>query len=199
MARLAIALIVGASTLLHAQANPVAPPAQLGTGRFDSGIVVGGDWLQANALPMERDALESVDGSVSWRRQRWAIDGGWLRVARTLSTVQGGTVTGGPLLGWRRVLFLPSIGLLYGQAQASRDTTGFDFVTSANTTGHTARFTHSTAASTGAGVGLTIELPLYGPVAFRAHGSRWYFTGAPLEGDRSRSLVGAGLSWRVRE
>ena len=80
-----------------------------------------------------------------------------------------------------------------------RLTTGFSFATAQGATGHTARFTHSTSASTGAGVGLTIELPLYGPVAFRAHESRWYFTGAPLEGDRSRSLLGAGLSWRVGE
>src|SRR5438552_16775816 len=138
--------MLGASALVHAQSS--APPAPASTGRFDTGIVLGGDWLQANALPMERDALESVDASVSWRRQNWAIDLAWLRAARSLSTVQGGAVTGGPLFAWRRIVFIPSIGALYGQAQESRDTTGYNFVRAQGVSGHEARFTHSTSSTT---------------------------------------------------
>jgi hypothetical protein len=44
---------------------------------------------------------------------------------------------------------------------------------------------------------LTLEVPLYRAIAVRASGSEWYFSGAPLEGDRARTLVGVGASIRV--
>lgn len=177
---------------------PVAAPlgAQI-VPRFDTGIVVGGDWLQANALPLDRDAFQSSAVTVSIRRQTWAVEAGWLRIARTLSTVQGGSLSVGPLLHWGGALFLPSVGVLGGKASASRDTTGYDWVGAQGITGHQPRYSYSSASTFGGGVGLTVEYPLYRGIAARGLVSQWYFSGAPLEGDRARTLLGAGLSLRV--
>ena len=176
------------ATTLHAQQPPT----------FTRGIVVNGDWLQANALPLDRDALHSVDGSLSLRRSSWSVDLGWLRVARTLSTVQGGTVSFGWLLPWNRVLFVPTIGGLVGRAQRSVDSTGYDWIDpTTGAKGHTPRYSYSSASSVGGSVGLVVEVPVYRAVAFRGVVSQWYFSGSPLEGDRARTLLGAGLSLRV--
>jgi hypothetical protein len=171
----------------HAQAAP----------GFDRGVVIGGDWLQANALPLDRDALQSGALTLSLRRQTWTIEAGWLRVARTLSTVQGGSLSFGRLLHWRRALFIPTVGVLGGKAYASRDSTGYDWVGSQGITGHQPRYSYSTAGTFGGSVGLAVEYPLYRSLGARATVSQWYFTGAPLEGDRARTLLGAGLSLRV--
>ena len=183
-------LVAGFALPLRAQAAP--------TRRFETGIVIGGDWLQANALPLDRDAAESLDISLSLRRQIWAFDGGWLRIARTLSTVQGGYLSAGRILHLGPVLFIPAIGALAGQALESRDSTGFDFVDGAGVVGHTPRYSNSAAFTFGGSVGLTVEVPIYRALGFRAVGSEWLFSGAPLDGDRSRGVVGAGLSLRVR-
>ena len=168
------------------------------TSVFTHGVVASGDWLQANALPLDRDALHSVDGSLSLRRGSWPADVGWLRVARTLSTVQGGTVSFGWLLPWNRVLFVPTIGGLVGRAQRSVDSTGYDWVDpTTGAKGHTARYSYSSASSAGGSVGLVVEVQVYRAVAFRGVVSQWYFGGSPLEGDRNRTLLGAGLSVRV--
>ena len=172
-------------------------PAQ-GLQRFDTGVVAGAAWLQANSLPMERKAAESGALAVSLRRQNWAVEGGWLRVARTLSTVHGVSVTAGPLLHWGPVLFIPALGVFGGQAQESRDSTGYDFVAAGGLTGHQPRYSYSSAASAGGGAGLTVECAVYRALGVRAVVQEWYFSGAPLEGDRARTLLGAGLSLRVR-
>lgn len=172
-------------------------PAGGGGGAFDRGIVVGGEWQQASALPLGRDALESMAAGVALRRSRWAIDAGWLRIARTLSTVQGGYVSLGVPLSLGRLLIVPSVGGFGGQAQRSVDSTGFDWVDASGNTGHTARYSFSKAGSAGGGAGLTLELPLYRMVAIRASGAEWYFSGAPLDGDRARTTVGVGLSIRL--
>ena len=67
--------------------------------------------------------MQSASFDVSLRRQSWAVDAGFLRIARSLSTVQGGYLSAGPLLHWKQVLFLPSVGALGGESYASRDTT----------------------------------------------------------------------------
>jgi hypothetical protein len=184
------ALVGGVAPPLHGQAVP--------TKRFESGIVIGGDWLQANALPLDRDAMESADFSVSLRRQPWAFDGGWLRIARTLSTVQGVYFSGGRLLHLGPVSFIPAVGVLGGQALESRDSTGFDFVGAGGVVGHTPRYSYSTSFTAGGSVGLTIEVPVYRAFGIRVVGSEWVFSGAPLDGDRTRGVVGGGLSIRVR-
>ncbi|MEP6496128.1 MAG: hypothetical protein ABJF01_25870 [bacterium] len=187
------------ATSLGAQGTPASVPGSqsaMSNKRFETGIVLGGDWLQATYLPLDRDALQSLDLSVSLRRQKWSVEAGWLRIARTLSTVQGGYVSGGPLLHMGPVTFIPAVGVLGGQAQASRDSTGYDW-TAGGVSGHTARFSYSSAATFGGSVGLTAEVPVYRAIGFRAVASQWFFSGAPLESDRSRTLVGAGLSLRL--
>ncbi|HEY2164628.1 MAG TPA: hypothetical protein VGH04_11580, partial [Gemmatimonadaceae bacterium] len=164
---------------------------------FNQGIVVGGEWLQATSLPLNRNTLASVSAEASLRRPHWAIDAGWLRIARDLSTVQGGFVSVGLPLAWGRLLAIPSIGAFGGQAQRSVDSTGFDFIGPNGVIGHTPRYSFSRSGSAGGGVGLTLEVPLYRVIAVRASGSEWYFSGATLEGDRSRGVVGVGLSIRV--
>jgi hypothetical protein len=173
-------------------------PAAAQTSRvFDSGIVLGGNWLQANSLPLDRDAVQSGSVSLSLRRQRWDVEAGWLRVARTLSTVQGGFLSAGPLLHVGPVLFLPTVGVLGGKVEASRDSTGYDYVGTGGVVGHQPRYTYSSAGTFGGNVALTIEAPLFRALGVRAVASQWYFSGTPLEGDRERFLLGAGLSLRV--
>jgi hypothetical protein len=164
---------------------------------FNHGIVVGGEWLQANALPLDRNALASVSFDAAFRRSRWSVDAGYLRIARDLSTVQGGFASVGIPLAWGRVLAVPSIGAFGGQAQRSVDSTGFDWIGANNVAGHTPRYSFSSSGSAGGGVGLTLEAPVYGVIALRASASEWYFSGATLEGDRARSLIGVGLSIRL--
>jgi hypothetical protein len=194
---------VARATLLVACLSSLAPSAyaqRAGVSpTFNNGIVVGGEWLQANALPLNRDALGSVSFDAAFRRSRWALDAGWLRIARDLSTVQGGFVSAGLPLAWGRLLAVPSIGAFGGQAQRSVDSTGFDWIGTNGVTGHTARFSYSQSGSFGGGVGLTLEVPVVSVIALRASASEWYFTGAPLEGDRTRSLVGVGLSIRLHQ
>src|SRR5215831_593637 len=175
----------------------VAQRAAPQSAAFDHGFVLGGEWLQANALPLNRNTLGSMSAEVSLRGSHWAIDAGYLRIARELSTVQGGFVSFGVPLAWGRVLAIPSIGAFGGQAQRSVDSTGYDFISPSGVPGHVPRYSFSTSGSAGGGVGLTIEVPVYRVVALRASASEWYFSGATLEGDRSRSLIGVGLSIRV--
>ena len=163
-----------------------------------SGIVVTSDWLQANALPLDRDALHSMSLMASYRRSAYSVDAGWLRIARELSTVQGGAVLVGRPLHWRTILFTPAVGLLGGRAQASADSTGVDWVAPDGTPGHTARYSYSSAATVGGGASLAITLPVYGPIGARLLAQQWFFSGSPLEDDRGRTLLGAGLSVRVR-
>jgi hypothetical protein len=168
----------------------------MATPRFDTGIVVGGDWLQANALPLDREAMHSIDVGVSWRRQNWAVEGGWLRVARDLSTVQGVYVSAGPLLHWGRAVFIPNIGILGGQSFRSVDSTGYDFVLN-DVAGHQTRYSYSDGFAAGASVGLTADVAVYRMFGIRAMAAEWLFSGEPLAGDRARFVVGAGLSLRV--
>ena len=84
-----------------------------------------------------------------------------------------------------------------GQAQASRDTTGYDYVTG-TTTGHVARYSYSSGASFGGGAGLAVEVPIYKIIGARLVGSEWVFSGSPLTNDRARGVLGAGLTIKVR-
>ena len=155
-------VLASASLLVGAAATQVraqAPDQSSGLQRFDTGVVIGGDWLQANALPFDRNAMQSASFGISLRRQSWAIDAGFLRIARSLSTVQGGYVSGGPLFHWKQVLFLPSVGVLGGKSYASLDTSGYNYVGANGVPGHVARFTYSSAAAFGGSVGLTVEAP----------------------------------------
>src|SRR5689334_8975485 len=151
---------------LPAAAQRAAQPAA-----FDRGIVVGGDWLQANALPLDRNAFQSVAFDASLRRSRWALVAGWMRIARTLKPVQGGTVSIGVPLVWNRLLVIPAVGGFVGQAQRSVDSTGYDWTDGAGHTGHTPRYSYSSATAIGGGGSLTLEVPVYRFIALRASGS----------------------------
>jgi hypothetical protein len=192
---------VGVSALVASLAcfavPAVAQRATQASPAFNHGVVVGGEWLQANALPLDRNTLGSMSADASLRHSHWAVDAGFLRIARNLSTVQGGFLSFGVPLAWGRVLAIPSIGAFGGQAQRSVDSTGYDFVGANGIVGHVPRYSFSTSGSAGGGVGLTLEVPVYRVLALRASASEWYFSGATLEGDRSRSLIGVGLSIRV--
>jgi hypothetical protein len=63
--------------------------------------------------------------------------------------------------------------------------------------GHQPRYSYSSGGTVGGSASLTIEAPLYRALGVRAVASQWYFSGTPLEGDRQRFLIGAGLSLRV--
>jgi len=63
--------------------------------RFESGVVVSGAWLQANALPLDREAPHSAAIDASYRWNRWSIEAGFLRIARDLTTIQGGSAAFG--------------------------------------------------------------------------------------------------------
>ena len=183
---LMLALFTVATAPLHAQNR----------GPFDHGLVLGAAWLQANALPFDRSALPSGALSVALRRSSWTVEAGWLRVARSLSTVQGVSLSVGRLLPWGRVLFIPTVGLFGGEAQASRDSTGYNWTLPGGTAGRVPRYGFSRAATAGGGAGLTMEIPIVGELALRATAAQWMFSGAPLEGDRQRTLLGAGFSLR---
>ncbi|MGH7617609.1 MAG: hypothetical protein ACREPM_10305 [Gemmatimonadaceae bacterium] len=180
-----------ATVPLAAQAVPAAARP------FDHTIIIGGDWLQANALPLNRAAAQSVGGDVSLRSGNWAYSAGWLRIARDLSTVQGVTLSAGRVFPVGPVRFIPALSGLLGEEYVSQDTTGYNWV-SGTTTGHEPRYSYSNGFAFGGGAGLTLEVPIYRIVGFRANVAEWLFGGSPLDGDRARTVVGAGLTIRVR-
>ena len=183
--------------VIAALATLATPALAQKTERFATGVVLGSDWLQGNALPLNRSAVHSGTIDASLRRGSWSLDAGWLRVARDLSTVQGGFLSAGLLLHWQRVQLIPALAAFGGQGQESRDSTGYDFITPQGTTGHVPRYGYSSAASFGGGGSLTLEIPLYRIIGVRAVAQQWYFSGAPLDGDRARTTLGAGISLRV--
>ena len=164
--------------------------------QFDSGIVLSGAWLQGNALPLNREDPQSGAIDAAYRWNHWSAEAGFLRIARDLSNIQGGSATLGRVLRWKSIGFIPSVGVFGGQAKSSRDTTGYDWV-SGSTSGHTPRYSYSEGAAFGAGVGLTIEVPVFWVFALRGSASEWAFGGTPLAGDRTRGLLGGGLVLRV--
>ena len=184
---------VGLTLALASPAQAQGPAAR---NRFDGGIVLSGAWLQANALPLNRQAPHSGAIDASYRWNRWSVEGGFLRIARDLSTIQGGSLSLGRMLRWKRIQFIPAVGGFLGQAQSSRDTTGYDWV-SGGTTGHTPRYSYSEGFAYGGSGSLTIEVPIFRWIAARGTASQWIFGGTPLAGDRSRTLLGAGLALQV--
>jgi hypothetical protein len=192
-----VALCCIASSPLRAQvpAPTSAPPPP----PFDNTIVLGGSWLQANSLPLTRQGtvVQSFSGDISWRPGSWAFAAGFLRIARNLSTVQGGTLSAGWVFKAGPVGFVPTLSAFGGASYASFDSTGYDFV-NGTTIGHQARYSYSTGAAFGGGVGLAIEAPIYSIIGARIVGSEWVFSGSPLADNRWRTVLGAGLTIRVR-
>lgn len=193
-------LLRALQTLLIASAlGATARPASAQRPVFNSGIVVGGDWLQANALPMDRDALESFSLTAAWRRPAYAVEAGWLRIARTLSTVQGVTVAVGRPIHLGPALFIPALGALGGKAYASNDSTGYNFIGTDAVPGHQPRYSYSEGVAFGGSAGLTIEAPVYRWIGIRLDVAEWVFSGSPVADNRFRTTLGAGLSLKVRQ
>jgi hypothetical protein len=188
-------LLIAAAAAAPAYAQ--APLSTEAPGQFDAGFVAGAAWLQANALPLDRQAFQSASATIGYRHKDWVFDAGFLRIARSLSTVQGGTASVGRLFRVGPVLLIPAVQGLLGEGNRSADTTGYDF-TVGDVVGHQPKFDNSSAFSAGGGVGLTVEYPVYRFVAIRAAAAQWFFSGSPLENDRSRTVLGVGLSARVR-
>jgi hypothetical protein len=194
IARLLAAFVaLAAPGTVCAQTSPMAA-----TGRFESGFVAGGQWEQATALPLDREAVHSGSFDLSWRRNGWSYAAGWERIARDLSTVQGGTLSLGKLFHWGPVSAIPAVSVLAGQVYSSRDSTGYDFVDAQGVSGHVPRYSYSDGFAFGGGLGLTLEYPVYRMFGIRASATEWLFGGTPLADDRPRTVVGVGLSLRVR-
>jgi hypothetical protein len=191
--RFALAILV--TSAVKGRAQSTVSTAQYHD--FRSGLVLSGDWLQANALPLNRNAMQSGDITLSYRRPLFSIDVGALRVARDLSNVTGGFAGVGPLFAWRGIVVHPAVDVLVGRGEASADSTGFDFVTPSGATGHQAQFTYSSASTVGIGGSLTVDVPVYRMIALHLAASEWRFSGHPLSLDRTRTLLGAGLALRV--
>jgi hypothetical protein len=183
--------VLAAAVFVVPRAEAQAPQSS------DAQIILSGTWLQANALPLDRDAVQSGSLSVGLRKNGWSFEVGGLRIARTLSTVEGGALSVGRLVHWKSLTIVPSVGVLGGKAYASADTTGYDWIAAGGTTGHTPRYTYSDGGTFGGGIGVAVDLPLYRAVAARGTVSQWFFSGASLEDNRSRTLLGVGLSVRL--
>jgi hypothetical protein len=152
------------------------------------------EWLQANALPFTRDAAPSASAAFEFRRPAWSIEVGWLRVARKLSTVQGGFIGITRPIHFGNAVLLPGVAVLGGVAEASRDSTGYDFIGGTPPVqGRQPRYTYSESGAAGGGATLAFEFPARSTVSLRASGAQWYFTGKPLTGDRNRTVAGVGL------
>jgi len=186
-----VLLAAGIASLIGAQAG-----AQANRGA-ETGVTLSGAWLQANALPLDRDAMQSGAVAVGLRGSGWATEIGWTRIARKLSTVEGGSLSIQRPIHWQSLVFLPAVNVLGGKAYRSVDSTGYDWTTTGGTTGHTPRYSYSEGGTFGGGVGVTVEVPLYRALALRGVASQWFFSGTPVEGDRARTVLGAGLSMLV--
>jgi hypothetical protein len=189
-----LATSAAAALLLTCQTALAAPAgAQVSSSGSASGSIRA-EWLQANALPFTRNAAPSASAALEFRRPSWSIEMGWLRVARALSTVQGGFVGVTRPIRFADVVLLPGLAVFGGVAEASRDSTGYDFVGGTPPVqGRQPRYDFSQSGAAGGGVTLAFEYPARSKVSVRASGAQWYFTGKPLTGDRNRTVAGLGL------
>jgi hypothetical protein len=160
-------------------------------------FVVGGDWLQVKTLDRPGGAFPSTSFDVGMRFGSWSAEAGWLRIARDLSTVQGGTLSFGRIVSAGPLLFIPAVKVLGGQAYVSVDSTGYEYTDPTGAPGHQTRYTYSEGFVFGGGVGLTMEVPIYRWIRARAVASQWMFGGSPVGDDRMRTVLGAGLTLRV--
>lgn len=187
-------LALSAAAPLGAQA---VPSTRVGVVPSHDAFVVGGDWLQVQSLDRTGGAFPSTSFDVGMRFGSWSAEAGWLRIARDLSTVQGGTLSFGRIVSAGPVLFIPALKVLGGQAYVSVDTSGYEFTDSTGAPGHQPRYTYSEGFTFGGGVGVTMEVPVYRWIRARVVASQWLFGGTPVADERTRTVLGAGLTVRV--
>src|SRR5215204_4869887 len=126
MRSLSLVLLALAAASAAAQQSPARPIPMAASPSFNSGFVASGEWQQATALPLDRETMHSNAFDVAWRRDGWSYGAGWLRIARDLSSIQGGTVTVGKLFQAGPITLIPAVAGLVGQSYVSVDSTGYD-------------------------------------------------------------------------
>jgi hypothetical protein len=181
-------------TLLLALTVLVVPGAAMAqrTGLTSLALSVRGDWLQANSS-LSRSTLPSNALSLALETDHVTYSVGFARIARNLSTIEGGTA--GAEVGARSGQFHVSFGIsaLVGRAMASMDTTGYDYVNASGQPGHTPRYDYSTASAVGIGETFTLEYDIGDKVGVRLTGAQWSFSGAPLGREKTRATLGVGV------
>lgn len=158
--------------------------------------LVRADWLQAPAISIDRSTMPSAALSLERRTDGIAIELGYLRAVRSLSTAQGGFALFSRPIKWGSATAFAGGGMFFGGSSASADTTGYTYITDGKT-GYQPRFSYSTAASFGAGVQLSIVYPLGTTTEIRASASEWGFSGHPVSGDNARFLAGIGIAFHL--
>jgi len=175
-----------------ALALPPSANAQA-TGFVPRPLSVRADWLQAQE-PLTRNALPSSAVAIAWEGATVGYQLGFLRIARDLSTIEGGTA--GVELASRINRFRIALGAtgMVGVAMASRDTTGYDFVGAGGGVGHTPKFDYSKSGAKGVGATLSLEYEFFDHLGVRVTAGSWRFSGAPLGSATSRRTIGAGVT-----
>jgi hypothetical protein len=154
---------------------------------------VRADWLQANAT-LTRSTLPSNAAAIAWEGRVLGFSLGFMRIARDLSTIEGGTA--GVDVAYRIGRFRIALGAtgLAGVAMASRDTAGYQYVGAGGAAGHMPKFDYSRSSANGGGGTLTIEYDFLDHLGLRVTGGTWTFSGNPLGNEGSRTTIGAGLT-----
>jgi len=158
--------------------------------------LVRADWLQASSITLDRTTMPSIAAAIEWRKGAFAVEAGFLRAVRSLSTIQGGYAAIIRPVRLGPVIFLPGIGLFGGQSAASADTTGYEFL-SGGVAGHQPRYSYSTGSAFGVGAQLGFAVPIGAWTEMRASVAEWSFSSDPVKGDNARFLAGVGFAVRV--
>jgi hypothetical protein len=184
----AVALFVALMTL----AVPPTASAQ-GGGLKSLALSARADWLQANEA-LSRSTLPSNALAIAYEGRIFGFTAGFLRIARNLSTIEGGTV--GAEAAYRLGRFRMALGVtgMVGVAMASRDTTGFEYVSAGGATGHTAKWDYTRASASGGGATVSLEYAFPDYLGLRVTGGTWSFSGTPLGTERTRTTIGAGVT-----
>lgn len=179
-------------TAAMALALPPSASAQA-TGFVPRPWSVRADWLQAQE-PLTRNALPSNAVAIAWEGATVGYQLGFLRIARDLSTIEGGTA--GAEVAYRFGRFRMALGVtgMVGVAMASRDTTGYDYVSAGGATGHTAKWDYTRTSASGGGATVSLEYDFLDYLGLRVTGGTWSFSGTPLGTERTRTTIGAGLT-----
>lgn len=154
---------------------------------------VRADWMQASDISIDRSTMPSAIFSLERRTDGLAIELGYLRAVRSMSTVQGGFALFSRPFKLGSATTFAGGGMFFGGSAASADTSGYHYVTGGQT-GYQSRFSYSNGPAAGAGVQLAITYPLGTTTEVRASASEWGFSGHPVSGDNLRFLAGIGIA-----
>jgi hypothetical protein len=151
------------------------------------------EWLQANAS-LSRSTMPSNAITLAYEGERVGYTAGFLRIARDLSTVEGGTI--GVELGARSNRARVTLGAqgLVGVVMASADTTGYDAIGAGGVVVHTPRYDYSRGTALGVGGTLAFEYDVMAHLGLRATASAWTFTGTPFGTEKTRTTLGVGIA-----